>query len=135
MSIIVKILNLILLTLLASCSILKRDQGSYGAMIFDKPEFSPGQPPILVKDKRLILWSESCSFFELNLENHYKRMLEQYKKESSEHMVGIADVKIETYTKVLAITALPCMRVEAKPFIVKSWGRINNDSKRQPKGR
>lgn len=118
-----KIVNLILLSMLVSCSTLRRDQGTYGAMIFDKAEFNPGQPPLLIKDKRLALWTEGCGFHWINLENHYRLMLEKYKNESSEHMVGIADVKVETYTKFLVITALPCMRVEAKPLIVKSWSR------------
>lgn len=118
-----KIVNLILLSMLVSCSTFRRDQGTYGAMIFDKAEFNPGQPPILIKDKRLALWTEGCGFHWINLESHYRLMLEKYKNESSEHMVGIADVKIETYTKFLVITALPCMRVEAIPLIVKSWSR------------
>lgn len=122
-----KILNFILLTLLVSCSILKRDQGTYGAMIFDKAEFNPGQPPILIKDRKISLWSDGCGFLGINLENHYKNMLGKYKEESSEHMVGIADVKVETYTIFLLITALPCMRIEAKPLIVKSWDRVKND--------
>lgn len=109
--------------MLVSCSTLRKDQGTYGAMIFDKAEFNPGQPPLLIKDKRLSLWTEGCGFHWINLENHYRLMLEKYKNESSEHMVGIADVKVETYTKFLVITALPCMRVEAIPLIVKSWSR------------
>jgi hypothetical protein len=129
MSIIVKILNLILLILLFSCSSLRRDQGTYGAMIFDTPEFSTDQPPILIKDKYFTLWSEGCGLLELNLEKHYKKMLEKYKEESSEHMVGIADVKIETYTKMMFITALPCMRIEARPLIVKSWQKVKKSPK------
>lgn len=96
-------------------------------MIFDKAEFNPGQPPLLIKDKRYQLWSEGCGFHAINVENHYKIMLEKYKRESSEHMVGIADVKIETYMKMLFLTALPCMRVEARPFIVKSWRKVKNE--------
>lgn len=99
---------------------MKRHQGTYGAMIFEKAEFNPGQPPILIKDLNTILWSEGCGFFYLNIENHFKKMVEEYKKDKNEHMVGIADVKIESYTKLLVITALPCLRIEAKPLIVKS---------------
>lgn len=105
----------------------KQEQGTYGAMIFDQAEFNPGQPPILIKDKNYVLWSESCGFDGMNVENHYKRMLEKYKVDSSEHMVGIADVNISTYTKVVLITALPCMRIDAKPLIIKSWAKVKND--------
>jgi hypothetical protein len=100
---------------------LERDQGTYGGMIFEKAEFSPEQPPLLIKDKRISLWSEGCGFQQIKLDHHFKLMAERYKQESSEHMVGIADVKIKTYTKFLVLTAVPCMRVEATPFIVKSW--------------
>lgn len=124
MNIIVKIFNLILITTLISCSTLRREQGTYGAMIFEEAEFSPGQPPLLIKDKRASLWSEGCGFYELSLENHFKKMKEKYKELSSEHMVGMADVKVVTYTQMLVITALPCMRVEARPLIVKSWQKV-----------
>lgn len=122
-----KILNLFLLTLLVSCTMLKREQGTYGAMIFDPADFNPGQPPILIKDKNYVLWSESCGFQELDVENHYKKMLARYKQDSSEHMVGIADVSISTYSKFVLITAIPCMRIDAKPLIIKSWAKVRND--------
>ena len=118
-----KTLNLFLLILFVSCSMLERDQGTYGAMIFDKAEFNPGQAPILIKDRSYSLWSEGCGIPMLKVENHFKKMLEEYKKESSEHMVGIADVKIKTYHKFIIFSALPCMRIEARPFIVKSCGK------------
>ncbi|WPU66533.1 hypothetical protein [Peredibacter starrii] len=122
-----KILNLFLLTLLVSCTMLKQEQGTYGAMIFDPADFNPGQAPLLIKDKNYVLWSESCGFLELDIENHYKKMLVRYKQDSSEHMVGIADVKISTYTQFLLITAVPCMRIDAKPLIIKSWAKVRND--------
>lgn len=103
---------------------LKRDQGKYGAMIFDKPEFSPTQPPILIKDKRLQLWSEGCGYPSLTIQNHYKIMLERYQQNSSEHMVGLADVKMESYMYFIGITALPCLKVQATPLIIKSWAKV-----------
>lgn len=125
MSTTVKILNLGLLLFLASCgTVLERDQGNYGALIFENAEFSPGQPPLLIKDHTINLWSDGCGFEYLNIENHFTLLRDKYKAVSSQHLVGLADVKIKTYAKLLLITALPCMRIEAKPFIVKSWQRV-----------
>lgn len=95
-------------------------------MIFDKAEFSPGQPPLLIKEKHISLWSEGCGFPSISIENHYRNMQAKHKEESSEHMVGIANVKVKTYTKFLLFTALPCMRVEATPLVVKSWARVKS---------
>ena len=108
---------------------LKHKDGTYGAMIFEKPDFSPEQPSILIKDQSIHLYSEGCGLAGLNIEKHYFMMLEKYKSISSEHMVGIADVHIQTYMKFILITALPCMKIEAKPFIVKSWGTVKTESK------
>lgn len=93
-------------------------------MIFDKPEFSPDQPQVLIKDHSISLWTEYCGFNMMNFQKHYELMLNKYNQQKSEQMVGIADVKVESFVKLMIITALPCMRLEATPLIVKSWQKI-----------
>lgn len=101
---------------------LKRDQGTYGAMIFEEAQFNPGQPPLLVKDKRLTIWSEGCGYMHMDFDFLFKSMQNKYKEYSSEHMVGVADVTVTSYLKFL----VPCMRMDATPLIVKSWQKIKN---------
>jgi len=117
----VPVINFFLLLILCSCSILEKHQGSYGAMIFDEPQFNQGQPQTLMKETNILLWSDACGLGdELNIEEHYRLMSKKYETLGSQQIVGIADVEIRTYHFFIGITALPCMKINATPLVVKT---------------
>lgn len=117
----VKIINLLIALFLCSCSFLERDQGTYGAMIFKEPKFNKEQPQVLIKEQHISLWADKCGATSiLNFDYFFNEIIKEYVKVGSEQIVGLANVHVKTYLYFIGISALPCMRIDAVPLVVKT---------------
>ena len=119
MQIVLKFSRYVLLLFLFSCAFAHRKEGSYSAFIFETPEFNKDQPKKLYPEKHVTLWSRACGLMALDFDKLYRAMHKEYKKLSSNQMVGISNVELESYAYFVGITVLPCLKIRAYPLVVE----------------
>lgn len=113
------IVSIVVISLLSSCSIARKKQGLYGAFIFEKPIYNKNEPRKLYTEEHVSLFSYGCGPNGYDFNKHYENVKKAYKEKKNNQIVGISNVRIETYIYIAGIIVLPCMEIWSNPIVVE----------------
>ena len=95
------------------------DQGRYKRIVFDNMELEEGSSRLLYTDSDIRLSGIACGLSKIGMNEAFEEVRKVYKNAKGDKLVGLVDIRVETYIKFYVLAGIPCIGVEGTPLVSK----------------